>query len=101
MKTLKNTLYKMIKNRADILLEKDLNEEAAGKYYVGTDTDTVDIGVGRVTVREDILQDEEKAFYDAKEQILNEFKKGDFQEVFDLFDDENFCRAFIKIFERI
>lgn len=100
MKIFKQAINKMIKTRADRLLVEDLSECENGRYFQGYDTDDVDVGVGRVIVRQDILQDEELAFKDAKEDILKELKAGDFSEVYDLFDDEQVQREFIKLFER-
>lgn len=100
MKTFKQAINKMIKARADRLLVEDLAECENGRYFQGYDSDDVDVGVGRVTVREDILQNEELAFEDAKNEILEELKTGDFSEVYDLFDDEQVQHEFIKFFER-
>lgn len=100
MKIFKQAINNMIYARAHRLLVEDLAECENGRYFQGYDTDDVDVGVGRVIVRQDILQDEELAFKDAKEKILAELKAGDFSEVYDLFDDEKVQREFIKLFER-
>lgn len=100
MKVFKQAINKMIQARADRLLVEDLAEYENGRYFQGYDSDDVDVGVGRVTVREDILQNEDLAFKDAKNEILEELKAGDFSEVYDLFDDEQVQREFIKLFER-
>lgn len=101
MQILKQAINNWIRARADRLLVEDLPEGENGRYFQGYDSDDVDIGVGRVIVRQDTLQDEELAFKDAKNEILEELKAGDFSEVYDLFDDEQVQREFIKIFERI
>lgn len=101
MQILKQAINNWIRARADRLLVEDLPEGENGRYFQLYDSDDVDIGVGRVIVRQDMLQDEELAFKDAKKEILEELKAGDFSEVYDLFDDEQVQREFIKIFERI
>lgn len=100
MQIFKQAINNMISARANRLLTEDLAECENGRYFQGYDTDDVDVGVGRVIVRQDTLQNEELAFKDAKEEILEELKAGDFSEVYELFDDEEVQREFIKLFER-
>lgn len=65
---LQRKLKELSEQRAESLLAND-NED---KYLICYDTDSVDIGVGSVVVRQDKIQDEEQAEKDAKEEIITE-----------------------------
>lgn len=69
---LQEKLNPMIEARSKSLLEKDTDLGTAGDYFICYDSDSVDIGVGYATVRKDLIQDEEKAEEDAKEELILE-----------------------------
>lgn len=77
------------------LLEDDLEEGTEGRYFECYDTDSVDVGVGSVCVRKETIQDEDKAFEDAKEEIIEDLvNNGD--EVYFLFENNEFTIALGK-----
>ena len=92
-----NALRGEINKRRDYLLEKDLNEGCGGKYYQGHDKDFVDVGVGSVCVRDDVLQDEEQAFEDAKDELIEELKNADYETFYSLIENENVLNAIIEL----
>lgn len=93
LKALKDSFDKLAQERSKILLEKDLDLENEGTYFLYYDTDEVDIGVGRATVRRDTIQDEDRALYDAKEEILAEIEAG---ENYEILDDDNLRYLIVK-----
>ena len=69
---LQEKLKPLVEEKAEELLEEDQDYDNEGTYFICYDTDTVDVGVGSVIIRKDIIQDEEKAEEDAKEAIAVE-----------------------------
>lgn len=69
---LQKKLNELSEKRAETLLENDSNLGYDGKYFLYYDRDTVDVGVGSVVVREDLIQNETQAEEDAKEEIITE-----------------------------
>lgn len=101
MENLKNVfieaLKKQVSERADSLLEDDLNNEEGGKYFIKYDFDAVDIGVGHQIVRKDTIQDEDQAFEDAKDELIEELKNADYETFYSLIENENVLNAIIKL----
>lgn len=101
MENLKNifieVLKKQVSERADSLLEDDLNNEEGGKYFIKYDFDAVDIGVGHQIVRKDTIQDENEAWEDAKQELIEELENDDYETFYSLIDDENVLNAIIKL----
>lgn len=89
---LKEAFEEMVSKRAEKLLENDLALGVDGVYYEGHDKDYVDVGVGSVCVRDEILQDEDKAFEDAKEEIISELEDDPYY----LFENNEFKIALGK-----
>lgn len=69
---LQKKLNELSEQRAETLLENDRELDNEGTYFLCWDTDSVDVGVGSVTVRRELIQDETKAEEDAKEDIITE-----------------------------
>ena len=92
LKALKDSFDKLAQKRSKDLLEKDLDLENQGTYFLYYDTDDVDIGVGRAIVRREVIQDEDRAIDDAKEEILTEIEEGEN----DIFDDDKLRALIIK-----
>ena len=69
---LQRKLKELSEERSETLLEKDRALDNEGTYFLCCDTDSVDVGVGSVTVRRELIQDETKAEEDAKEEIITE-----------------------------
>lgn len=67
----------MINEKAEDLLTEDKELEKEGTYFLYYDRDTVDVGVGSVVVREEMIQDEEQAEKDAKEALIIEVANND------------------------
>lgn len=65
---LQRKLNELTEKRAKYLLENDDND----KYFICYDTDSVDVGIGSVVVRQDKIQDEIQAEEDAKEEVITE-----------------------------
>nr|DAK19835.1 MAG TPA: hypothetical protein [Caudoviricetes sp.] len=103
MENLKNVFVEALRGeiikRRDNLLELDLNEGCFGKYYLGRDCDKVNNGVGWVYVRDEVIQNEELAYDDAKQELVEEMKNADYETFYSLIDDENVCNAIIKLLE--
>lgn len=101
MENLKNVFVEALRGeiikRRDNLLELDLNEGCMGKYYQGRDFDKVNNGVGWVYVRDEIIQDEDQAFEDAKQELIEELKDADFETFYSLIENENVLNAIIKL----
>lgn len=83
----------LVDKRQEKLLEEDLEYGRGGKYFQYWDTDSVDVGVGSVVVRKEAIQDEEMAWNDAKDEIIEEFVSGDFETIEEIFYNENFSHA--------
>lgn len=96
---IKEALKKEIIKRRDNLLELDLNEGCFGKYYLGRDCDKINNGVGWVYVRDEVIQNEELAYDDAKQELVEEMNNADYETFYSLIDDENVCNAIIKLLE--
>lgn len=69
---LQEKLKPLVEGKAQDLLTEDKDYDNEGTYFICYDRDTVDVGVGSVVVREDIIQDENLAEKDAKEEIAVE-----------------------------
>lgn len=96
---IKKALKKEIIKRRNNLLELDLNEGCLGRYYLGRDFDKVNNGVGWVYVRDEVIQNEELAYDDAKQELVEEMQNADYETFYSLIDDENVCNAIIKLLE--
>lgn len=70
---LQSKFNEMISKKANELLADD----DTGNYFICYDRDTVDVGVGSVVVREEMIQDEEQAEKDAKEALIIEVANND------------------------
>ena len=92
LKALKDSFDKLVQDRSKYLLEKDLDLENQGTYFLYYDTDSVDIGVGRAIVRREVIQDEDRAIDDAREEILTEIEEGEN----DIFDDDKLRSLIVK-----
>lgn len=95
LEALKKAFLAMAEERKEKLLEDDLEEGTEGKYFECYDTDSVDVGVGSVCVRKETIQDEDKAFEDAKEEIIEGLVNND-DEVYFLFENNEFTIALGK-----
>lgn len=87
---LKKAVYKLIGERRQSLLDEDLDHGREGTYYLYEDTDEVDIGVGQLTVRRETIQDEQKAWDDAKEEIITELVNNEEDAVYNLWENNEF-----------
>lgn len=74
---LKKEFKELVDEITDKNLEADQSSGSAGVYFRGYDTDDVDIGVGHAVVRKELIQDEDKAYADAKQELLKGLKEGD------------------------
>lgn len=92
LKALKDSFDKLAQDRSKDLLEKDLDLENQGTYFLYYDTDSVDIGVGSAIVRREVIQDEDRAIDDAREEILTEIEEGEN----DIFDDDKLRSLIVK-----
>lgn len=92
LKALKDSFDKLAQDRSKDLLEKDLDLENQGTYFLYYDTDSVDIGVGSAIVRREVIQDEDRAIDDAREEILTEIEEGEN----DIFDDDKLRALIVK-----
>lgn len=101
MENLKNVfveaLKKQVSERADSLLEDDLDRGIDGVYFQGHDNDYVDVGVAYIPVRDDIIQDEDQAFEDAKDELIEELKNADYETFYSLIENENVLNAIIEL----
>lgn len=95
LEALKKAFNAMVEERKEKLLEDDLQEGHEGKYFECYDEDDVDVGVGSVCVRKETIQDEDKAFEDAKEEIIEGLVNND-DEVYFLFENNEFTIALGK-----
>ncbi len=93
IKALKLAFEDMVKQKAEELLKNDLKEGRDGEYFMGYDRDSVDVGVGSVIVRQDIVQNEERAFEDAKDQVHEDLLCYEEEAIERLFENEDFNRA--------
>lgn len=96
LQALKDAFNKLVEARKEKLLEEDLELENEGTYFQYWDTDSVDFGVGRVCVRKEIIQDEDKAFDDAKEEIISELVNNEEDAPYYLFENNEFTIALGK-----
>lgn len=96
LEALKEAFNAMVEERKEKLLENDLELGIDGVYYEGHDKDFVDVGVGSVCVRDDILQDEDQAFEDAKEDIISELVNNEEDAPYYLFENNKFTIALGK-----
>lgn len=87
---LKKAVYKLIGDRQQSLLDEDLDRGREGVYYLYEDTDTVDVGVGQLTIRKETIQDEQKAWKDAKEEIITELVNNEEDAVYNLWENNEF-----------
>ena len=90
LQALKSKFLKMLENKKAELIEHNEDE-----YFIKYDTDSVDVGVGSVTVRREAIYDEDRAFEDAKEIIIDELINNE-EAVYDLFEDVDFTEALEK-----
>ena len=95
LEALKKAFLARVEERKEKLLKDDLEEGTEGKYFECYDTDFVDVGVGSVCVRKETIQDEDKAFDDAKEEIIEDLV-NDGDEVYFLFENNEFTIALGK-----
>lgn len=93
VQALKDAFNKMAEVRQQKLLEEDLDFDNEGTYFQHWDTDSVDVGVGRVLVRKEVIQDEDKALEDAKQEVIEEIVNADFDTIIELFEDNKFTIA--------
>lgn len=96
IEALKKAFNAMVEERKEKLLEDDLQEGHEGKYFECYDEDDVDVGVGRVVVRSEIIQDEDQAFEDAKEEIISELVNNEEDAPYYLFENNEFTIALGK-----
>lgn len=96
LEALKKAFLAMAEECKERLLEDDLEEGTEGKYFECYDTDYVDVGVGSVCVRKETIQDEDKAFEDAKENVIEALVNNDFDAVEGLFENNEFTIALGK-----
>lgn len=96
LEALKKAFLAMAEECKERLLEDDLEEGTEGKYFECYDTDYVDVGVCSVCVRKEIIQDEDKAFEDAKENVIEALVNNDFDAVEGLFENNEFTIALGK-----
>ena len=90
LSALKKAFYELVKERQQKLLDDDLAEGRFGKYFQYYDTDAVDVGTGKLTVRKETIQDEEKAWKDAKEEIISELVNDEEDAVYYLWQNNEF-----------
>ena len=95
LSALKKAFYNLVGERQQSLLDEDLDFGKEGTYFQHYDTDSVDVGVGSVTVRKETIQDEDAAWEDAKQQIVEELVNND-EVVYNLFDNNEFTIALGK-----
>lgn len=95
LEALKKAFLERAEEVKEKLLEDDLENGTEGIYFECYDTDYIDVGVGSVCVRKETIQDEDKAFEDAKEEIIEDLvNNGD--EVYFLFENNEFTIALGK-----
>lgn len=87
LQALKSKFLQMAEKKAEELIEHNEDE-----YFIKYDTDSVDVGVGSVCVRREAIYDEDRAFEDAKEIIVDELVNNE-DAVCDLFEDAEFTEA--------
>ena len=85
----KQAFYDLVENRKQELLETDEDDV----YFLGYDRDYEDVGVGKVCVRCDKIQDEDQAFDDAKDQIIEELVNGEEEATIKLLENVKFSTA--------
>lgn len=83
----KKAFLSEVKKEANYLLEKDLDKGSAGDYYKGYDEDGVNNGVGYMRTRYEIIQDEEQAYEDAKENIISTLESEDMETIYTMFEE--------------
>lgn len=96
LEALKKAFNAMVSERAEKLLEDDLDRGIDGVYFQGHDCDYVDVGVAYIPVRDDIIQDEDQAFEDAKEEIISELVNNEEDAPYYLFENNEFTIALGK-----
>lgn len=87
---LKNAVNGLIDARAEELIEEHQED-----YSMGYDKDFVDVGVGPVCVRCEEIFDEERAWGDAEEEIINDIERNDNDACFYLFEDDDFRNSLV------
>lgn len=89
MAELKNAFWEVVEDRKQSLLDNDEDDV----YFLGYDRDYEDVGVGKVCVRCDKIQDEDQAFDDAKDQIIEELVNGEEEATIKLLENVKFSTA--------
>lgn len=85
----KQAFYELVEDRKQSLLDNDEDNV----YFLGYDLDYEDVGVGKVCVRCDKIQDEDQAFDDAKDQIIEELVNGEEEATIKLLENVKFSTA--------
>ena len=85
----KQAFYELVEDRKQGLLENDED----GVYHLGYDCDYEDVGVGKVCVRREEIQDEDQAEEDAKDQIIEELVNGEEEATIKLLENVKFSTA--------
>lgn len=93
VRALKSAFEELVQYRTQYLLERDLDEGENGEYFVRYDRDSVNNGIGEMTVRQEIIQDEDRAYYDAKDQVHEELLACEEETTLALFEKEDFVKA--------
>lgn len=96
IRALKSAFEDMVNKRTEKILEEDLQEGANGEYFMEYDRDSVNVGIGNVIVREDVIQDEDRAFDDAKDMIIDEILSYEEEAIETLFENKVFADALEK-----
>lgn len=96
VRALKSAFENMVNKRTKEILEKDLQEGENGEYFVKYDRDSVNNGIGEMTVRQETIQDEDRAFEDSKENIICEILGYEETAIESLFENVDFNRALCK-----
>lgn len=96
MAELKNAFWEVVEDHKQGLLENDDD----GVYHLGYDCDYEDVGVGKVCVRRDEIQDEDQAFEDAQEQVIEEIVNSE-DALYELFEKVKFTTALNKFLKSL
>lgn len=96
MAELKNAFWEVVEDRKQGLLDNDED----GVYHLGYDCDYEDVGVGKVCVRRDEIQDEDQAFEDAQEQVIEEIVNSE-DALYELFEKVKFTTALNKFLKSL
>ena len=78
----------LVDKRQTKLLENDDDN----KYSLGYDSDSIDNGCGQMTVRRELIQDEDKAYDDARDEILTELCNNETDTILELFENNDFTK---------